>query len=157
MTVHCTFHSIDRAVLFKILKIYRIPEILIRAIKYLHSNSKAQVISPDGITETFLIQNGVLQGDNLAPFLFIIALDYAMRLAIDGRESEIGFEIERKKSRRHPAVNVTDFSYADDVALFSKNIVEAQILLQRVEEECGNIGLKINCKKDRSHVFRYRQ
>ena len=70
-----------------------------------------------------------------------------MRLAIDGRESEIGFEIARKKSRRHPAVNVTDFSYANDVALISKNIEEAQILLQRVEEECGNIGLKINCKK----------
>ena len=105
------FDSIDRAVLFKILNIYGIPEILIRAIKYLHSNSKAQVITPDGITETFLIQNGVLQGDTLAPFLFIIALDYAMRLAIDGREREIGFEIIRKKSRRHPAVNVTDFCY----------------------------------------------
>ena len=147
------FDSIDRAVLFKILKIYGIPEILIRAIKSLHSNSKAQVITPDGITETFLIQNGVLQGDTLAPFLFIIALDYAMRLAIDGRESEIGFEIARKKSRRHPAVNVTDFSYADDVALISKNIEEAQILLQRVEEECGNIGLKINCQKTEAMYF----
>ena len=70
-----------------------------------------------------------------------------MRLAIDGREIEIGFEIARKKSRRHPVVNVTDFSYADDVALISKNIEEAQILLQRVEEECRNIGLKINCKR----------
>ena len=78
------FDSIDRAVLFKILKIYGIPEILIRAIKSLHSNSKAQVITPDGITETFLIQNGIPQGDTLAPLLFIIALDYAMLLAIDG-------------------------------------------------------------------------
>ena len=76
-----------------------------------------------------------------------------MRLAIDGRESEIGFEIEKKKSRRHPAVNVTDFSYADDVALFSKNIEEAQILLQRVEEECENIGLNINCKKTEAMYF----
>ena len=73
-------------------------------------------------------------------------------MRLDGRESEIGFEIARKKSRRQ-AVNVTDFSYADDVALISKNIEEAQILLQRVEEECGNIGLKINCKKTEAMYF----
>ena len=48
---------------------------------------------------------------------------------------------------RHPAVNIKYFSYVDDVALISKNIEEAHILLQRVEEECGNIGLKINYKK----------
>ena len=76
-----------------------------------------------------------------------------MRLAIDGRESEIGFEIARKKSRRYPSVNVTDFNYEDDVALISKHIEEAQILLQRVEEECGNISLKINCKKTEAMYF----
>ena len=47
-----------------------------RAIKSLHTNLKTQVIMPDWNTETFLIQNRVLQGDTLAPFLFIIALDY---------------------------------------------------------------------------------
>ena len=147
------FDSIDREALFKILKIYGIPELLIRTIKCLHSNSKAQVITPDGNTETFSIQNGVLQGDTLAPFLFIIDLDYAMWQAIDGRESELGFEITRKKSRRHPSVSITDFSYADDVALISNNIEEAQTLLQRVEEECGNIGLKINSKKTEAMYF----
>ena len=73
------FDGIDIAVLFKILKIYGTPEILIISIQSLTSNSKAQIITPDVITETFFIQNGVLQGDNLAPFLFIIALDYATR------------------------------------------------------------------------------
>ena len=61
-----------------------------------------QVITHDVNTESFLIQNGVLQGNTLATFLFIIALDYSMRLAIDNRESKIGFKIARKKSRRHP-------------------------------------------------------
>ena len=72
-----------------------------------------------------------------------------MRQAIDGRESELGFEIIRKKSMRHPSVSITDFCYA----LISNNIEEAQTLLQRVEEECGNIGLKINSKKTEAMYF----
>ena len=66
-----------------------------------------------------------MQGDTLAPFLFIIALDYAMRLAIDGREIKISFEIARNKSRRHQSVKVTEFSYADNVSLITRNIEEA--------------------------------
>ena len=60
-----------------------------------------------------------MQGDNLSPFLFIIVLDHAMGLVIDNRESEISFEIARKKSRRHPSVKVTDYNYAA-ISLFSK-------------------------------------
>ena len=35
----------------------------------------------------FDIISGVLQGDTLAPFFFIIVLDYAMRQATYGREN----------------------------------------------------------------------
>jgi hypothetical protein len=46
--------------------------------------------TPDGDTETFEILAEVLQGDTLAPFLFIIVLVYALRKAISGREDELG-------------------------------------------------------------------
>ena len=35
--------------------------------------------TPDGLTEAFLTLIGVLQGDTLAPLLFIIVLDYFLR------------------------------------------------------------------------------
>ena len=38
----------------------------------------------------FDITTGVLQGDTLAPFLFIIVLHYAMRKAMAGKEEELG-------------------------------------------------------------------
>ena len=38
---------------------------------------------PDGDTEYFDIVPGVLQGDTLAPYLFIICLDYVLRTSID--------------------------------------------------------------------------
>ena len=42
------------------------------------------------------------------PFLFIIALDYALRKAISGREEELGFTLTQRQSRTHPAVVLTD-------------------------------------------------
>ena len=39
--------------------------------------------SPDGDTEYFDINAGILHGDTLAPLLFIITLDYVLRTSID--------------------------------------------------------------------------
>ena len=47
---------------------------------------KARVTSPDGETDYFKIYAGDMQGDTLAPFLFIIVLDYAIRKAIQGKK-----------------------------------------------------------------------
>ena len=48
----------------------------------LYTNNSATVLSPDGETESFDIKAGILQGDTLAPFLFIMAVDYILR--VDG-------------------------------------------------------------------------
>ena len=80
------FDSIHRGKMIKILKAYGIPPTLLRAIEAMYTNTKAKVVSPDGETELFDITAGVLQGDTLAPFLFVIVLDYAMRKATDGKE-----------------------------------------------------------------------
>ena len=59
---------------------------------------------------------GVLQGDTLAPYLFIICLDYVLRTSID-KIKENGFELTKKRSRRYPAKTITDVDYADDIAI----------------------------------------
>ena len=82
------------------------------------------MISPDGDTEFFQIHAGVLQGDTLAPFLFIIALDYTMKKAIRN-PSETGFTIEPSRSSRYLAVIETDTDYAYDIALLSDTLEKA--------------------------------
>ena len=62
---------------------------MIEAIGFLYQGKKARVMTPDGKTDFFEIQTGVLQGDTLAPYIFSIVLDYAMRRVIDGREEEL--------------------------------------------------------------------
>ena len=49
----------------------------------LHRNTKVKVRSPNGDTDYFDIVSGVLQGDTLAPYPFIICLDYVLRTSID--------------------------------------------------------------------------
>ena len=103
--------------------------------------------SPDGDTELFEIKKGVLQGDTLAPFLFVITLDYVMRQAIDGHEEEFGFEVSKRQSRRKPVTYLTYLIYADDIALVSKEVKQAQAMLTNIEKEVAKNGLHINARK----------
>ena len=70
------FDSIHRGKMEQILLAYGIPKETVAAITILYRNTKVKVRSPDGDTEYFDIVAGVLQGDTLAPYLFIICLDY---------------------------------------------------------------------------------
>ena len=67
----------------QILLAYGIPKETVAAITILYRNTKVKVWTPDGDTEYFDIVAGVLQGDTLAPYLFIICLDYVLRTSID--------------------------------------------------------------------------
>ena len=48
----------------------------------MYRNTRSIVRSPDGDTTFFEITTGVLQGDTLAPFLFIICLGYILKTYI---------------------------------------------------------------------------
>ncbi len=73
------FYSIQRGEMFKILRVYGLPVKMVSAIQVMNENTEAIVLSPDGHTDPFQTKAGVLQGDTLAPYLFIIVLDYIMR------------------------------------------------------------------------------
>ena len=147
------FDSIHRGKMMRILKAYGIPPNLLQAIEMMYTNTKAKVFSPDGETELFDITTGVLQGDTLAPFLFIIVLDYAMSKAMAGKEEELGFTLTPRRSRRHPKVVLADLDFANDIALLSDEIAQAQELLLTVEKECKKVGLVLNAKKTKSVAY----
>ena len=74
----------------KVLRSYGKHDKLDNAINGSYDNIRAKVYSPDGVSEEFYIIAGVLQGNTLAPYLFIIVINYALRKAINGREEELG-------------------------------------------------------------------
>ena len=91
---------------------YFLPKETIAAIMILNRNTKVKVRSPDGDTDYFDIVAVVMQGDTLAPYLFIICLNYMLRISID-KNKENGFELTKKRSRRYPAKTITNDDYAD--------------------------------------------
>ena len=82
----------------------------------------AKVRIPDGNIDSFEILGSVLQGDTLASFLFIVALDHALRNAIDGEEEELKFAMVRPSSRRVSAKTLTNLNFAEDISLRSDSV-----------------------------------
>ena len=111
----------------------------------LYKDTEAQVVTPDGDTEFFEILVGVQQGDTLAPFLFIIALDCALREA--SRETHAGFiltPLTPQLSSWHVATYTTATDLADDHALISDHREEAELLSLRLEVAAETVGRHVN-------------
>ena len=82
----------------------------------------------------------------LAPYLFIICLDYVLRTSID-KIRENGFELTKKRSRRYLAKTITDADYADDIAILANTPNQAETLLHSLERAAAGIGLHVNAHK----------
>ena len=112
----------------------------------LYINTKVKVRSPDGDTDYFDIIAGVLQGDTLAPYFFIICLDYVLWTSID-KIKENGFELTKKRSRTYPAKTITDADYADDIAILANKPAQAETLQHSPEWAAAGIGLHVKAHK----------
>ena len=77
------FDSIHRGKMEQILLAYSLPEETVAAIMMLSRKTHVKVPSPDWDKDYFDIVAGVLKGDTLAPYLFIICIDYVLRTSID--------------------------------------------------------------------------
>ena len=145
--------------MFEILKLYGIPDQIIAAIKVMYTDTSSTVLSTDGETPSFPILAGILQGDTLAPFLFIMVVDYVLRISVDSI-SEKGYMLHPRRSPRYPAAYLTDTDFADDIALVSQSLEHAQDLLQSLEQASNGVGLYLNetktecmnrCNSNNSH------
>ena len=95
------FDTINRKKMKEILVKYGIPEETVCAIMILYKNTGSMDRSHDGDTPYFEITTGVLQGDTLAPFLFISCLDYILKTSLDNNQ-ELDYTLTQRKSRRYP-------------------------------------------------------
>ena len=121
------FDSINRKMMFAILRHYGIPSKIVDAIKVLYDSSKSRVFFEGLTSKEFPITTGVLQGDVLAPFLFIIVVDYVTKQA----ERSFGYLTHKGKQQhltrklRNSSTQVerkiSDLDFADDIALLEND------------------------------------
>ena len=110
----------------QILLTYGLPKETVAVIMMLYRNTKVKVCSLDGDTDYFDIVAGVLQGDTLALYLFII---YVLRISID-------------KQMIACTNNYAD--YANDIALLANTPAQVETLLHSMEWAAVGIGLHVN-------------
>ena len=156
-----------------ILLAYDVPKELVDAIMSMYYGAKASV-KVDGImSEMMELCVGVLQGDTLAPFLFVLVLDWILRNAIPEEDKSLGFHYQKNlnplnnssvssctRSKASPCnadKYVTDLDFADDIAMLNGSmdnslsgntiISNANFMFQKIKFWATKIGLNINFDK----------
>ena len=121
------FDIIHRGNMEQILVAHDLPKETIAAIMMLYKNTKVKVRSPDGDTEHFDIVAGVLHGDTLAQYLFIICLDYVLRTSIDLMK-ENGFKLTKERNRGYAVQTMTIFTNSSARAGYDTRSIFKRIL-----------------------------
>ena len=60
---------------------------------------------------------------------------------------ENGLTLKQARSRRYPAETITDSDYADDLALLTNTLAQAESLLHSLEQAARGVGLYVNTEK----------
>ena len=141
------FDTLHRSSIPVILSQYKVPSCLISDIIQMYSDTSACDSTELELAEWFKTTSGVLQGDTLSPYLFILILDYALKKTL---QDDVGFEVRKRNGRRHPAIYFGVLAYADDICLLAESIDHIECSLHRLETSAAEIGLTINYNKTKA-------
>ena len=146
------FGSIYRGKMEQILLVYGLPKETGTAIMMLYRNTKVKDHSPDGDIVYFDIVAAVLQWDTLAPYLFIISLDYVHRTSIDERKDN-GLKLTKERNKRYPTQTITDADYAGNIVGPANTPAQAETLLYSQKRVAAGIGLHVKRTQNGIHLL----
>ena len=138
------FDTLHRSPIPVILSQYNVPNCLISDIIQMYSDTSACVSTELGPTEWFKTTSGILQSDTLSLYLFIVLLDYSLKMSL---QHDVDFVVRKRNGRRHPAIYVGVLAYADQL---TESIDDVECLLHRLETSVAKIGLTINYNKTKA-------
>ncbi|KAL9952861.1 hypothetical protein ACROYT_G040182 [Oculina patagonica] len=137
------FDSVDREVLWKLLRHYGIPEKYITLIQKTYEECTCRVIHNGVLSELFEMLTGVRQGCLLSPFLFLLVIDWIMRRTTEKHQDGIQWTLTTR---------LEDLDFADDITLLSHNHRSMQSKLTRLAKISMQTGLRIS--KSKTKVMR---
>jgi len=132
------FDSVDRSVLWRIMRSYSIPEKIVTMVKVMYSGSKCAVIDGSGVYDWFEIKTGVKQGCCMSGFLFLLVVDWVMRKTTKHGNTGIRWKFNKF---------LEDLDFADDLALISSSGRHIQTKVSNLGRYAKMTGLRINTAK----------
>ena len=117
---------------------YGIPPKIINIARNMYQGMQCRVVHDGQLTQPFEVTTGVRQGCLLSPFLFLMAVDWIMRQATEGRQNGIQWS---------PFTQLDDLDFADDIALLAHRLDQSQNKLHEVATAAAQTGLQISIKK----------
>ena len=92
------FDSVDWNYIENIMLSYDIPVEIVDAVMSVYYGATAAVKSDGAISGYFDLGVGVLQGDTLAPYLFVLVIDWILRNAVP--DASLGFSVRERVGTR---------------------------------------------------------
>lgn len=131
-----TFLSIRLA-----LRAWNVPDELMNAVFSVIENAALKVRVDGALSPAIKVNQGVLQGDTLAPFLFVLIVDQLLHALPD---CGLGITDE---------LQLRALAYADDIILLAANLEDLQKLFSSLESNAAAVGLLLNHGRGKTEFF----
>jgi hypothetical protein len=152
------FDSVRWHTIRSVLASWRVPAELVAAIFTVMEGHCVKVRSDGILSDPIEVRVGVLQGDTLAPFLFILVVDAVLRGIPD-----VGLcvsapppRLTTRQMRLYavpPPVILSATAYADDICFLASSLDDLQSLFSALERRAATAGLRINYGKGKTERF----
>jgi hypothetical protein len=144
------YDCINRAALWKVLKLYKVHPHIIDLLEDLHTNTAAAVRLAGKIGDEFPVSSGVRQGCVIAPTLFNVFIDHIVRKALDMMPEGAGVSVVTRAGGTvlsSSVERIVMLMYADDLCLFSHDPAQLALMLKILDEVSSGFGMQINATK----------
>ena len=138
LTVEKTFDSVDREILWKLLRHCGVPDKIISLFQCTYRDLSCKIAHAGQLSESFEVKTGVCQGCLLSSFLFLLVIDWITKTTTTCRNNGIQWTLWTQ---------LDDFDFTDNLALLSHSYSQMQSKTTRLETELAGTGLKNNSKK----------
>ena len=132
------FDSIHHPSLWQIMSLYGLPPKVINIVKDMYANNACCVRHEGQQSEWFQVKTGVRQGCIISPLLFLIVIDYVMKISTEDKPRGLVWGLFHR---------LEDSDFADDIALLSHTQEDIQEKTDRVAANSRKVGLKIHASK----------